>query len=59
LPRALAPRRRRQVDGRVAALHDPIARCGLQLLRGAGLRLGELLDLELGSVIDPARPAPG
>ena len=32
----------------VAELDDPFARCGLTLLRGAGLRLGELLDLELG-----------
>ena len=52
LPRALAPGDDAKLMAAVAALHDPFARCGLQLLRGAGLRLGELLDLELGSVID-------
>jgi hypothetical protein len=36
----------------VAELADPFARCGLLVLRGAGLRLGELLDLELDSVVD-------
>nr|WP_244163429.1 tyrosine-type recombinase/integrase [Rhodococcus koreensis] len=52
LPRALAP----DVDGvvmnAVAGLEDPFARIGLTVLRGAGLRVGELLDLELGSVVD-------
>jgi integrase len=52
LPRALAPGEDAKLMAAVAALDDPFARCGLQLLRGAGLRLGELLDLELGSVID-------
>ncbi len=36
----------------VAELGDPFARCGLLVLRGAGLRLGELLDLELDSIVD-------
>ena len=36
----------------VAGLDDPFARVGLTVLRGAGLRVGELLDLELGSIID-------
>src|SRR6478736_5745157 len=36
----------------VARLEDPFARVGLTVLRGAGLRVGELLDLELGSIID-------
>ena len=53
LPRALAPTDDAQLMAAVAKLKDPFARCGLTLLRGAGLRLGELLDLELGSV-DPA-----
>ena len=52
LPRALAP----DVDARLMAavieLPDPFARAGLQVLRGAGLRVGELLDLELGAVVD-------
>jgi hypothetical protein len=29
-------------------LPDPFARTGLQVLRGAGLRVGELLDLPQG-----------
>jgi integrase len=33
-------------------LADPFARCGLLVLRGAGLRLGERLDLEVDSVVD-------
>jgi hypothetical protein len=36
----------------VADLPDPFARAGLQVLRGTGLRVGELLDLELGAVVD-------
>jgi hypothetical protein len=40
----------------VATLQDRFARCGLLVLRGAGLRLGELLDLELDSVIDYGPP---
>ncbi len=52
LPRALAP----DVDARlmdaVDTLADPFARTGLRVLRGAGLRVGELLDLELDAVID-------
>lgn len=36
----------------VARLDDPFARIGLTVLRGAGLRAGELLDLELSSIID-------
>ena len=52
LPRALTP----DVDGRLMAavveLPDPFARAGLQVLRGTGLRVGELLDLELGAVVD-------
>ena len=52
LPRALAPGDDARLMAAVTELDDPFARCGLKLLRGAGLRLGELLDLELGSVID-------
>ena len=36
----------------VANLDDPFARAGLQVLRGTGLRVGELLDLEVNAVID-------
>jgi hypothetical protein len=36
----------------VAHLDDPFARGGLTVLHAAGLRVGELLDLELGSIVD-------
>ena len=52
LPRALAPGDDAKLMAAAAQLEDPFARCGLTLLRGAGLRLGELLDLELGGVAD-------
>lgn len=52
LPRALPPDVDAAVMSAVAALDDPFARTGLALLRGTGLRVGELLDLEIGSVID-------
>ena len=52
LPRALAPNIDAAVMNAVARLDDPFARVGLTVLRGAGLRVGELLDLELGSIID-------
>jgi integrase len=52
LPRALTP----DVDARLMSavddLDDAFARTGLRVLRGTGLRVGELLDLELGAVID-------
>lgn len=52
LPRALAPDVDRAVMAAVAELADPFARVGLQVLRGTGLRVGELLDLELDCVLD-------
>jgi integrase len=52
LPRALSPDHDRALMAAVDQLADPFARCGLLVLRGAGLRLGELLDLELDSIID-------
>ncbi len=36
----------------VAELSDPIVRVGLQVMRGTGLRVGELLDLELNCILD-------
>ena len=52
LPRALPP----TVDGALMAavtdLPDLFAAVGLQVLRGAGLRVGELLDLECDAVLD-------
>jgi integrase len=52
LPRALAPDVDAALMAAVHTLSDPFARCGLLILRATGLRLGELLDLELGSIID-------
>lgn len=52
LPRALTPDLDDALMGAVAHLGDPFARTGLAVLRGAGLRVGELLDLELGAVLD-------
>jgi site-specific recombinase XerC len=52
LPRALSPDVDATLMGAIADLGDPFARTGLQLLRGTGLRVGELLDLELNAVID-------
>lgn len=52
LPRALAPDVDTAVMKAVARLDDLFALVGLTVLRGAGLRVGELLDLELGSIID-------
>lgn len=36
----------------IADLPDPFGRAGLHVLRHAGLRIGELLDLPLGAVVD-------
>ncbi len=52
LPRALAPDIDAALMNAVAELPDLFARTGLTVLRGAGLRVGELLDLELDSVLD-------
>lgn len=52
LPRALAPDADRDLTAAVAELDDPFARCGLTILRGTGMRLGELLDLELDCLWD-------
>ena len=52
LPRALAPNIDTALMMAIANLDDAFARTGLQVLRGTGLRVGELLDLELNAVID-------
>jgi site-specific recombinase XerD len=52
LPRGLAPDVDAALLHEVATLEDDFARVGITLLRRAGLRLGELLDLELGCVVD-------
>ena len=52
IPRALAPEADRALMAAAATLTDPFARAGIQLLRATGMRIGELLDLELDCVID-------
>ena len=54
LPRALPPDTDRDLMAAIGHLADPFARTGLTLLRGTGIRLGELLDLELDCVWDSA-----
>jgi len=52
LPRALAPDADAALMAAAASLDDAFARTGLTVLRGCGLRIGELLDLELNCVAD-------
>lgn len=54
VPRALSPDGDRDLMAAVDQLDDPAARYAIKILRGTGLRLGELLDLELDCVIDYA-----
>ena len=54
VPRALSPDADRDLMAAVDQLDDPAARCAIKILRGTGLRLGELLDLELDCVINHA-----
>jgi integrase len=55
LPRALTPDVDRAVMAAVAGLDDLVVRTGLLLLRATGMRVGELLDLELDCLVDFAR----
>lgn len=52
LPRGLAPDADRDIMAAVAGLEDPFARTGLIVLRATGMRIGELLDLELDCIVD-------
>jgi integrase len=52
LPRALAPNVDTALMAAVAHLSDRFARVALTVLRGTGLRIGELLDLEVDCVVD-------
>jgi len=52
MPRALAPAVDRDVMAAVSGLDDLFARVGIGLLRATGMRVGELLDLELGCIVD-------
>src|SRR5207249_9516881 len=44
----------RDLMAAISELADPFARTGLTVLRGTGIRLGELLDLELDCIWDSA-----
>jgi integrase len=52
LPRALPADIDAALTDAIARHPDPFARAGLAIMRGTGLRIGELLDLELDCVID-------
>ncbi len=52
LPRALAPDADAALMAAVASRQDHFARCAILLMRRAGLRIGECLDLELSCVVD-------
>jgi integrase len=52
MPRALPPGVDRDVMAAVARLDDRFARVGIGLLRATGMRVGELLDLELDCIVD-------
>ncbi|HEY3259025.1 MAG TPA: tyrosine-type recombinase/integrase [Pseudonocardiaceae bacterium] len=52
LPRALTPDVDRALMAAVADLDDTLVRTGLRLLRATGMRVGELLDLELDCLLD-------
>ena len=59
LPRALPPDVDAALTAAVTDLDDAAARCGIVLLRGTGLRLGELLDLELDCLWTSPGTVPG
>ena len=52
LPRALTPTDDLALMAGVAQLEDVAARSAIRILRGTGLRLGELLDLEIDCLLD-------
>lgn len=52
LPRALPPDVDRALMAAVDDLSDPFAQVAIKVLRHTGLRVGELLDLELDSLMD-------
>jgi len=52
LPRALAPATDHALMTAIARLDDLLARTCLQVLRATGMRMGELLDLELDCLVD-------
>lgn len=47
LPRYIPREQEERLLAGIARLDDPFYRCGLGILRGTGMRIGELVDLEL------------
>jgi integrase len=52
LPRALPPDIDAAVMNAAVALDDPVTRIGLTVIRATGVRVGELVDLEVDCVVD-------
>jgi integrase len=52
MPRALPPADDTTVMAAISRMKDPFVRTGLVLLRATGMRVGELLDLELDCLVD-------
>ena len=52
LREAMPPAVDRDLTAAVARLEDRFARVGIALLRATGMRVGKLLDLELGCIVD-------
>jgi integrase len=52
IPRALSPDADRNLMAAIDELDDVAARCAIKILRGTGIRTGELLDLELDCLAD-------
>ena len=52
IPRALPPDHDRELMTAVDRLPDTATRLAIKILRGTGIRLGELLDLELDCLLD-------
>ncbi|MFV2074104.1 MAG: tyrosine-type recombinase/integrase [Thermoanaerobaculales bacterium] len=55
MPRALTPAADTALMAAVECLEEPFARTGLIVLRATGIRVGELLDLELDCLLDFGR----
>jgi integrase len=52
VPRALPPDVDRELMNAVDRLDDVAGRCAIRILRGTGMRVGELLELELDCLLD-------
>ncbi|OYV64631.1 MAG: hypothetical protein B7X07_05865 [Actinobacteria bacterium 21-64-8] len=54
LPRYIPRQQEERLLAAIACLDDPFQRCALGILRGTGMRIGELVDLELDCVHEVA-----